>query len=338
MGNLSTITNENLTDGAPVKVETIFQAYDPNELEEQKIVKENESHIFTPEFIPYYPDIAIRFGLSHMETLIYGFIRFYMKNASKRFYFTNEQLASIMNCSSNTINISISNLTKKGLIVKGHRIKGGGGTIRFISKVEVPENLSFEYKKTDTHHIRKLITNNNKINNNKINNIYMSENQKNKKEVKDESNLGFIKEFGSKRKLEDLSPFLEKFNEITGKHFRKLDKKTTAQINELIKEKYSLEDWSAVIKIAMKDKYITGDNPGGVYYLTPEFISRSNKFEKYMNSKKEFKKQVKPIDDYALKTNKSFVDDLKKKYLEDRDSLSDGQKEFVEKYMDKNKF
>lgn len=272
MDKPSIISNENLVDGTPVKVETIFQAYDPNELEEQKIVKENESHIFTPEFIPYYPDIAIRFGLSHMETLIYGFIRFYMKNASKRFYFTNEQLASIMSCSPNTINISISNITKKGLIVKGHRIKSGGGTIRFISKVVVTENLYSEYQKTDTHHIRKLITNNNKINNNKIKEKKVSFSQT----IPDQNSINSNK---AKDQI-NLKEYLEVFNTTTKRKFRIIDSKSARQIKRLVQEGYTIEDWRNTILKALKDNFIVDNN-----YLTPEFISRPDKFEKYYTAK-----------------------------------------------------
>lgn len=151
--------------------------YSEEEREENQINKENSTKIFSPEFIPYYSRIAKDYNLSCTEALIYGFIRFYMNNGNGRFYFTNEQIASMLCCSENTINISINNISSKGLITKQTKIRSGGGTIRFISSVKVPvsENGCSEYQKTDSHSIRKLIANKNKIKENKINNIYTSD-------------------------------------------------------------------------------------------------------------------------------------------------------------------
>lgn len=76
--------------------------------------------------------------------------------------------------------------------------------------------------------------------------------------------------------------FLEKFNELTGRKFKILDNKTNNQIKNLLANGYTLEDWATSVTNASKDKYITGGNDSGKYYLTPEFISRPQKFEQYL--------------------------------------------------------
>jgi len=161
-----------------MSVTDILQPYSEEERQENLINKENAEAIFSPEFIPFYTDIKKEFGLSYAETIIYGFIRYYMwlKKVKGRFYFTNQHIAEMLDCSSNLVNIAINKLSQLKLIEKSHKIKAGGGTIRFVTKVRTSETLYYEYQKSDTHSIRNLIANNNKINKNKINNnIYTSD-------------------------------------------------------------------------------------------------------------------------------------------------------------------
>jgi predicted transcriptional regulator len=151
-----------------LKTEHLLFTYDEEEMQKREISEANASKIFTPEFIPYYPEVAKRYKLSQTETLLYGFIRFYMGNSTGRFYFTNEQLGKIFDCSESTVNNAIANLSQKKLITKGSRQKANGGTIRFITNVRLLENSYSDYEKIHTLTMRKLRANNNKINNNKI--------------------------------------------------------------------------------------------------------------------------------------------------------------------------
>lgn len=150
-----------------LKTEHFLFAYDEEEMQKREISEANASKVFTPEFIPYYPEVSKRYGLTQTETLLYGFIRFYMGSSTGRFYFTNAQLGKILDCGEGTINNAIANLAQKKLIMKGIKQKANGGTIRFITNVRLLENSYSEYQKFNTLGIKKLISNKNKINDNK---------------------------------------------------------------------------------------------------------------------------------------------------------------------------
>ena len=76
----------------------------------------------------------------------------------------------------------------------------------------------------------------------------------------------------------DKSKFIEFFNQITNKRFRVLDDKAYKQIKKLLKQGYTKKEVAIAIKNCMADQYHI-DNPK---YLTPEFITREDKFTKYL--------------------------------------------------------
>lgn len=178
--------------------EDMLFTYSDEEMQENAINRENAKRVFNPKFIPYYPNIARKYKLTVTETLIYGFIDFYTSNGSGRFYFTNEQIAEIIDCSIDTASKSIVKLNKLGLIEVSRTIRAGGGQIRFVkipksdlgkSLVETKENVG---------------TNNNKINKNNITiskdigepdieskqEIYSLKEEKEKKEQKERNGYG----------------------------------------------------------------------------------------------------------------------------------------------------
>lgn len=157
--------------------EKSFLTYSEEERQELEINKANAKLVFSPEFIPYRINIKKEFELSHLETLLYGFIRFYKTAGSGRFYFSNEQLAEILDCSPQSISVSISNLSKKKLLDCGYKVKANGGKIRFIRGVLL-EKYESDYQKTNSPTIRKLVGNKNNINNNNNINTYTSISEK----------------------------------------------------------------------------------------------------------------------------------------------------------------
>lgn len=108
-------------------------------IKQSEINSVNAKSIFTPEHIPFYPAVKRDFGLTMTETLLYGFIRFYRgnKKTGKRFYFTNIQLAFLLDCSEQSIKRSIRVLKSKKLIITNKAIRVGGGTIRFVEGVKM---------------------------------------------------------------------------------------------------------------------------------------------------------------------------------------------------------
>jgi len=86
--------------------------------------------------------------------------------------------------------------------------------------------------------------------------------------------------------LVDWEKLVIKFNEITGKKTRIVNDKTRKQILARLKEGYSKLDLQEAIENCFKDKYHIETNHD---YLTLEFISRSDKMEKYSSIKEKRK-------------------------------------------------
>jgi len=74
--------------------------------------------------------------------------------------------------------------------------------------------------------------------------------------------------------------YLKLFNEVTKRNFKVLDSKARTQLNARLKEGFTIEDIETAIINCMKDEYHI-NNPK---YLTPEFITRSDKLQKYLNA------------------------------------------------------
>ena len=107
---------------------------------EQDINETNKKVIFSPEFIPYRLHEKKLFNLNHIETLIYGFIRFYLGLENKKFYFTNEDLAEMLDYKVPTIKKAFRNLYEKGIIKGNFQSNGQGGTTRQIYYINIPSN------------------------------------------------------------------------------------------------------------------------------------------------------------------------------------------------------
>lgn len=163
---------------------------DINLREEVESLKSNAEKVFTPKFIPFYPELKKKYKLSWLDCMIFGFVSFYLHNSSDKFYFTNEQLGYMFSVSSQSISNSVSRLNNKKLIEVKLSIKSNGGQMRYV---RLKEKLYLDYKKSYSPTIRKVIGNNNKINNNKIN-IY--------------NTISYLENIP----LEDIKEFVDKFN------------------------------------------------------------------------------------------------------------------------------
>lgn len=76
-----------------------------------------------------------------------------------------------------------------------------------------------------------------------------------------------------------VSVYIDSFNSIRGTKFKATDK-VRKQFNARLKEGYTADDMISALKTAMTDKYHIGE---GFKYLTPEFFTRSDKLEKFIN-------------------------------------------------------
>ena len=71
--------------------------------------------------------------------------------------------------------------------------------------------------------------------------------------------------------------FLRKFNEIVGTRV-KGDDKSERQLRKLFKRGYSMKEIVSAIYAASQDSNLMGENDRGTRYLTPEYITRQDKF------------------------------------------------------------
>lgn len=75
------------------------------------------------------------------------------------------------------------------------------------------------------------------------------------------------------------SDYIKEFNIISGKEFKETNK-TLISFTARIKDGFKLKDMIKALKNAMTDKYHIDSE---FNHLTPEFITRADKLEKYMN-------------------------------------------------------
>jgi len=86
--------------------------------------------------------------------------------------------------------------------------------------------------------------------------------------------------------------FIDKFNLLRKSKFSNKDNKAKGQFNARIKEGKTIDDILTALQNAMKEK---NHIESGFKYLTPEFITRSDKLEMFLNSgNTETEKQTQP--------------------------------------------
>lgn len=95
---------------------------------------------------------------------------------------------------------------------------------------------------------------------------------------------------GGKKEKSEFNEFIQLFNSITRRNFHG-DKKARSQFNARIKDGCKLDDFKKAIKNCYNDPFHK-ENPN---YLTPEFITRADKLEKYMNYIKPEQKTVEGV-------------------------------------------
>lgn len=93
----------------------------------------------------------------------------------------------------------------------------------------------------------------------------------------------FKGEVAKKSNIPPYKIFVEKLNQLKGRNFSDKDQKGARQFKYLMKIGYSLEDCETVIFNAYADRYHIEN---GFKYLTPEFLTRMDKFERYLGMKK----------------------------------------------------
>lgn len=103
--------------------------------------------------------------------------------------------------------------------------------------------------------------------------------------------------------------FIDLLNKLTNRKFKTTDKKGKRQFEYLISEGYTLEDFERVINNAYNDDYHIQSK---FMYLTPEFLTRADKFERYLNIESKRKLVVEKSKEQVDAEFDQFVEKLKK--------------------------
>lgn len=93
-----------------------------------------------------------------------------------------------------------------------------------------------------------------------------------------------------KKESIDYTAFLNHFNSITNKNHKVISNKVKGQINARIKEGFTKQDLIKAVINCSKDKYHLETN---FKYLTPEFITRTDILDKFLNMQASNKSQSK---------------------------------------------
>lgn len=143
---------------------------DENTMQELEVGRENSKLLLSPEFIPFYPAIKKLYGFNELETVLYGFIRFFLHSVqSGSMYVTNQQLALMLGKHEVSISKAMQNVLICGEFKVDYKVRANGGKVRLI------KNANSDLAKTLTLTKRKRYDNKNKVRENKINNIYTQE-------------------------------------------------------------------------------------------------------------------------------------------------------------------
>lgn len=116
------------------------------------------------------------------------------------------------------------------------------------------------------------------------------------KGTKNDSNTSKVKKSKVKENKENniYIDFIKSFNSITGKKIRVPDKKFKGQLNARLSEGFTIDEILKAVENCKNDKYHM-ENPK---YLTPEFITRADKLQKFLISSELKNNNKSKINDY----------------------------------------
>jgi uncharacterized phage protein (TIGR02220 family) len=233
---------------------------------EVNTLENNNDLIFSPQYLIYQLKVQNDYGLSDLETKVYSFVLYFLSDPSKRFYFTNEQIGKIFNVNDYSISRVFSRLKQLKLLDFEYKTKANGGKVRFVS---LPDNKN---EKADLTKKSIQTCGKSQTKENNINNIY----------IYAEKMANEVKEY---------------INKICNRNFKVLDNKTIQNCKSLIKNNISLEEIYIAIDEAAKDKY---HKETKYKYLTPEFITRADKFNRFYTDKLKVKTELIGVDENGI--------------------------------------
>lgn len=227
--------------------------------------KKKEATVISEE----YPDVgyliipkvvAIRADLTPNDKLIYALINSFTNNGQDC-YASNGYIGRQLALSQRTIQTSLQKLEKMKLIERKVINRNERSLNTLVKNLGAPSATVAEVPsaKIAEPPLKKLHTN----------------------------TLVYTKDYNQidieKKSKDDFKEYLDVFNEVVNGKYRVMSEKTTRQIKKLISIGYTIDDWRTAIAKAYKNDYLCGRGDGSsTNYLTPEYISRPEKFQKWL--------------------------------------------------------
>lgn len=242
--------------------EQFLFTYSEEEREEARLNRMNAQLVLKPKFIPLYPKL-LQNGYGLMESVLLWFIDFFLWSAD-RFYCTNEQLAEMLSCSTQTISTAIKSLESRWDIILHKRRKAWWGTIRFIT-LGNQKNIISGNQKIGLWEVKNVDWIENKIIENKIIDIYNPKNngdtslnslavsEKERKVALKERKLAMARE-----EYNFVWEFLDRNNPITAYCYSKYPDYEGSQmeaVDKLMKQGYPLEVIKMALMYIKQDKF-----------------------------------------------------------------------------------
>jgi uncharacterized phage protein (TIGR02220 family) len=216
-----------------------------------------------PSFL-MMPSSVIKLGFDY--AIVLGIIYAYSKGSMSVCKLKNETIALMIGRSKNNVSLIINTLDKNGYL-RVHLERNSKGTFRFIT---VPDGI-----------YGPVIHRNDPPHSGELPGSSVGISQKNSKE----------EEVKKKEEEYMYDSFIFALNDITGKKFRG-DSKSKSQFKARLKEGYTKEEFTQAIKNCMNDDY---HKQQGFRHLTPEFITRPDKLDKWKSVATPIKKFTPPI-------------------------------------------
>lgn len=256
--------------------ERMLFTYSEEEKQQQEINEANARLVFNWNFL-IMPREVFDLGLNGNEAIILAFVSTY-RGKNNRFYFTNDQLASMFNLSVNGVSAILVKLSKEKLINLSYRRKSNGGQIRFISLM-TPRKWEYQLPESRSSNSQKVGGIYNKIKENKIN-------------IRDTVVV-------DKPTTVEIERFLEGFNTLFTSKYR-VTPKRSRQLKERLKA-YSFEEIMEALSNLGRSSFHRGENQRG-WVADPDFLIRSDEqIDKFLNVESTRKVKplvIKPLDDF----------------------------------------
>lgn len=215
------------------------------------------------------PTKVMKMNISLSCKLIAGFIFSFNFN-NKKFFATNNFIANSLNISKHTVKESLSILEKNKVVFREYGKEKNKNDRAVYFNFNIMSQYEESKKSNNVLGTESVPT--------PVQKMYHTPSTESVPHILNTLTKQSIKQFITPVKTGAYDNFIKDFNEITGRNFTNRDKKARRQFEARLKEGYLVKDLLNATKACMLDDF---HRESGFRYVQPEFITRSDKLEKY---------------------------------------------------------